>query len=594
MSLTIATGLLLALCLPLCASASTALHGIPAQPTLIALADLPAPTVDAAATTENFWSSGPAYAIYVLAGGLLFFGVHQLRVRTLRAHNRHLERLVRERTRQLEQADAAKNTFVAHLSHEIRNPINGILGASLALELKSLTPSQNEEVKTIRHCSLFLSSLVDDVLDIMKLESGTLDRRQASYNPRDLVAMCRSMLASQAETNGVTLTPTVGESVPALVMGDAGRVQQILVNFTLNAIKFSAPGPVDISLQAEGGWLHFAVADRGPGIAAADKEKLFNSFSRLGPAKKSQTAGSGLGLAVSRALATHLGGTVGLQDRDGGGSIFWLRLPLETATPALATNAGTAEFVGARALIIEDVDYNATALTFMLQQIGFHCDRAASGNEALRRLSTQRYDSVFVDYDLPDMNGGQLVRRAKQEARPGDNPLFIATTAYATTAIRQTCLEAGMDAFVTKPITPERLRQALLTFAGPLQASASVQLPRPAQLTFELIDYLSSGTEQDKKNRRQEFFTLLDETVQTMANSIPLGHREVLRRSAHQLVGHARLIGAESLATLAEQLEQKAYMTPLPGLHALITEIEAQTRALNPTGGRQPQTPATA
>jgi len=541
-----------------------------------------------------FWRTGAAYATYLGIVLALAYGAYQLRMRTLRAQTRDLERLVRERTQQLEQADAAKTTFVAHLSHEIRNPINGILGASLALELSPLSAAQGEAVKTVRHCSLFLSSLVEDVLDIIKLESGTMERRHAEFDPRALIGVIGSVLAGQAKTAGVVLTTTSEEEVPALVMGDPGRVQQILVNFVLNAIKFAAPGPVELSLQTDGGWLLFTIADRGPGIPEAEKARLFTSFARLNSAKKSSIAGSGLGLAVSRALASHMGGAVGVRARDGGGSIFWLRLPLETATSSPTAGAGTTEFVGACALIVEDVDYNAAALSFMLKQLGFRCDRARNADEALQLLRDQTYDSVFVDYDLPGMSGTELVRLAKTTTAPGKTPLFIATTAYATTSIQRICLEAGMDAFVSKPITPERLRDALLAFAAPLRASASVQLPAPGPrpLRFELLDYLGGDSAAGRQASRAEFVRTMYGMLQTMKTALPSGQREELRRAAHQLVAHARMVGAEQLAALAVQLEELAAHAPEMELAALTAEIEAQARDLTPGLTGPAQAPA--
>lgn len=526
------------------------------------------------------WRTNLAYAGCLLSGLLLAFGV--CRLRTLRAHARRLESLVRERTMQLEQADATRTTFLAHLSHEIRNPINGILGASLALELSGLSPDQGKEVKTLRHCSLFLSSLVEDMLDIIKLESRTMEHRPAVYDLRAVIGVIESMLAGQAENAGVRFSATVGEKVPALVMGDAGRVQQILVNFVLNAFKFAASRPVELIVKAEDGWLLFEVADRGPGIPEAEKAKLFTSFSRLTAAKKSGIAGSGLGLAVSRALAHHMGGQVGFHAREGGGSVFWLRLALAPAAP-VPEFAGTAEFMGAHALIVEDAAYNATTLSFMLSQLGFRCDRACDADQALRLIREQSYDSVFVDYDLPGMSGAELVRLAKTAPPPGKTPLFIATTAYATPAIRRTCRQAGMDAFVSKPITPEQLRNALLAFAAPLRACASVQLPGPGGLQFGILDYLGGSSAEGRQASRLEFEKVVHTTLQRLTNSLSLGHRESIARASHQLVGHARMVGAENLARLAEQLEGKAPNSPLAELTALADKIDFLAREITLT-----------
>lgn len=543
---------------------------------LLALAwAAPAGTHAAPAAAAAGFTGGP-FAVWLGVAAVLGAGMAWLAARRRARREQRRHERVRWQIAQLERANTAKTTYVAHLSHEVRNPINGILGAALALSAEDLPPHQREHARTIQTCATLLSALVEDALDFTQIEAGRVDLHHAPYDPRAVLGAVARILAQQAREAGVTLGVLAGDDVPELVMGDATRVQQIVLNFTLNALKFAAGRPVELGVSVADGALVFAVADRGPGIDAAERDRLFANFSRLRAARLAGIQGSGLGLAVSRALAEHMGGTVGVGDRPGGGAVFRLRLQLQPAarigrdeTPA------PAEFAGMRALVIDDLDYNATALEFILHGFGFACERARDADEALVLFGATSYDAVFVDYDLPGKNGIAFVRAAKAGLGAGRAPLFIATSAHATARPRQECLEAGMDAFVYKPITPERLRHTLRAFASPLRGSPSVQLPPPASApATPLLKYLGGETESGQRESRERFAAALEVTVHRLAAAGQLRDRVALGRAAHHLVALARMAGAADLSLRAEQLEAAAPAATESELAPLVAAVK--------------------
>jgi CheY-like chemotaxis protein/nitrogen-specific signal transduction histidine kinase len=419
----------------------------------------------------------------LLALGPVTYGFYRWRLRQLRLRNVELEERVRVHTAQLAKANAAKTQFVAQMSHEIRNPLNGIVGLSLALEETALNPRQNEIVSTLRECTTYLSTLVDDVLDFASIEAGGVELRPRPFAPSKLLGSVILMFKTERPVNQAPLEVEMDPRFPVEYIGDAGRIQQILVNFVSNALKYS-PGRIKLSatLPADAPEeIEFAVIDQGPGITAEEQKILFTKFTRLPDAQAKNISGTGLGLASCRLLAGLMGGSVGVQSVVGRGSRFYLRLPL---APAL-NSSGSAQ-VGiatpiasdCSVLLIEDTNYNAWAAAAVLAKFGLSCDRAYTGTEGLELFAKKPYLVVLLDRSLPDMDGTEVAHRIRGLENGGTRTIILAVTAYCTSEDRAICLEAGMDAFVGKPFTPEKLRQVLVSIGRSLPNAVS----RPATL----------------------------------------------------------------------------------------------------------------
>lgn len=503
-----------------------------------------------------WWRTHFAYTADAFAGALALFGLMRLRASSLRHRAQVLEATVRRRTEELEKANAAKTEFVASMSHEIRNPMGGILGSALALSKTPLQPDQQELVTTLRNCACFLASLVEDVLDFAVIEAGAYRITRSPCSPSETLDTVVRMLAPKA--GAVRMDATVDPALPDWILGDGSRIQQVIVNFAANAIKFGGRR-IGLSARMDGDHVVFAVADDGIGIAAEDQRNLFIRFSRLKSARSSAVPGTGLGLAVSRKLAERMGGSVGVESAPRRGSTFFLRIPLEAAAKS-EPKPWRLRTQGARALVVEDIAYNARALGRMLQECGFEVVYAADGEEALLRISATPYQAVFLDCDLPGVSGADVARRVRASEAGGRRVLIVATTALSTLEDQYACLAAGMDAFMTKPITPEKLSAALSGTSGFGLESATAAPPPPRapdvpQLELGVIRHLSDGSPEGMDREMASYVASLDEAVREVAQAHRLASRAAVSSAAHRVLSHARVVGAVSLAGAATDLQ---------------------------------------
>ena len=513
--------------------------------------------------TPPWWRTPVALVAWLLAIGPAAYGFYRWRVRSLRRRNTELEQKVLARTVELVEASAAKTQFVANMSHDIRNPLNGIFGLALALENTPLDEKQSELVATLRECTTYLSTLVDDVLDFASIEAGRVELRPVPFSPADLLRSIATALRTEAIASGATLVVEPDPQLPATCIGDAGRIQQILVNYVSNALKYSGGRIVLSAVRPPGApaEIEFAVADQGPGIAAAGQKILFTKFTRLTGSHSSEITGTGLGLASCRLLAGLMHGSVGVRSEPGLGARFYLRLPLGISATALPAPAINVAVPNCTVLVVEDTNYNALAATAVLAKFGLSCERAATGAEALQLFADKRFNLVLLDRNLPDMDGTEVARRMRALEADGPRAILLAVTAYCTTEDRALCLNAGMDAFLGKPLTPEKLRRVLTAAGRRHLAAASMHVPPSAMakgVDVSLLEYIADGTDQGLRHQIELFLAAL-EIAEAELNASALGGDPVaLSRAAHGVLSQARLVGNSALATAAAELEQAA------------------------------------
>jgi signal transduction histidine kinase/ActR/RegA family two-component response regulator len=506
-----------------------------------------------------WWQTPRARAAFAAAGALAVLGLLRLRTSSLKRRARLLERMVRKRTEELQKANAAKTEFVASMSHEIRNPMGGILSSALELSETPLGPEQQKLVATIRSCGAFLASLVEDVLDFAAIEAGAYKVEHAPFSPGEVLENVVKMLEPRAAR--ARMDAWVDPALPGRIVGDAARIQQVIVNFAANSLKFGGR-TVRLSARADADHALFEVADDGIGIPAEEQKNLFIRFSRLKSARNSAIPGTGLGLAVSRALAERMGGSVGFETEPGRGSTFFLRVPLEAGAAApQAQPAFSAR--GARALVVEDIEYNARALGLMLGRLGFEVEFAADGDEALARLALGPFLAVFIDCDLPRLNGIEVARRHRASEAPGERTLIVATTALSTSEDRRTCIAAGMDAFMTKPITPEKLR-AVLAESGVNGVEARAPAPPDTGLAdaagfkLDLLVHLAGGSPEGLARELTGLAASLDESMRSVHAARASGSRPAVSSAAHRVLSLARMVGADGLASAAADVQDYA------------------------------------
>jgi signal transduction histidine kinase/ActR/RegA family two-component response regulator len=402
----------------------------------------------------------------------------------LRTMNQELEAQVRERTADLasakeaaEAASRAKSAFLANISHEIRTPMNAIIGLGRALATESEHASQRARLAKVDHAAHHLMGLINDVLDLSRIEAGKLVLEEVDFAPRDLVAHIGGIVELLAADKGITLHTEVDAALPERLHGDERRLSQILLNLLGNAIKFTASGEVRLKAHAVsavsefGGAVRvrFEVTDTGIGLSDAQQARVFEAFEQADVSITRRFGGTGLGLTICRDLSLMMKGSIGVQSRLGEGSTFWVELPFGLATTVWPSGpsaaAGSPQWSGRRALIVDDNPVNIEVMALMLAAHGIGCDSAADGQAAVELASQHLYDLILMDLHMPVMDGLQATRLIRQQRLNRDAPI-LAMTANVYEEDRERCHAAGMNAHLGKPIDADELVRVLNAWLG--------------------------------------------------------------------------------------------------------------------------------
>ena len=403
----------------------------------------------------------------------------------LHRHRLELQLLVAEQTKQLrgevsahaearkqaEAADRAKSEFLAMMSHEIRTPMNGVLGMLRSLGREALSPRQQAQLRAAETSGAGLMTILNDILDYSKIEAGAVVLAEVTFSPADLLRDIVGLMAPTAQEKRLDIRLEGAEALPVAVVGDMGKLRQILFNLVSNAVKFTDQGTITLRVaaaEAAGGpVLHFAVSDSGKGIAAAAQERIFAAFEQEDGQTARQYGGAGLGLAISRRFAEAMGASLTVQSDVGRGSVFTLVAAfrpgrvadLPVAVEMAAVQPGAARL---RALVVEDNDINQMVVQTCLEDMGHSVHLVGSAEAALAALQQERFDLVLMDVSLPGLSGTEATRmiRALPEPRLAAVPI-IGVSAHAQESDRLANLGAGMSAMLPKPLSFQALAQAI-------------------------------------------------------------------------------------------------------------------------------------
>ncbi len=552
------------------------------------------------ASGEVFWgaltgrtigsASGPQSAIWVIAD----IDERRRAQEELELHRLHLETIVEQRTRQLTQArqeaqnaNEAKSRFLATMTHEIRTPMNAIVGLSqLALQTR-LTAQQRDYLDKIVLSGRIMLQLINDILDLSKIEAGRLELDNHVFNVADVLEQAVTVGRNLAETKGLRFTVETGCSVPGFMIGDDLRLTQVLNNLIGNAVKFTDTGEITLSCEchqtgADQTTLRFRVRDTGIGLTRQQRQRLFKPFTQADSSTTRKYGGTGLGLAISRQIVHLMGGTIALESTPNVGSTFLIEIPftraseeqcrearnqhaLEGLDTAITNNQNS--FKGVRILLAEDNEINQQVTVEYLALVGAKVDVAENGRLALEALSKGNYDLVLMDMMMPEMDGLDATAAMRRNERWKDIPV-IALTANATSEHRQRCQEVGMNDFITKPVEAALLYRKIghwlnLSETRPARSACTpgtgttgATLPPCRGIDGELLLRRMAGKVEFCLQVLKKFRENNLGTWERMANAIHVSEWQEAHRLAHTLKGSAGTIAAAALAEHALKLEE--------------------------------------
>ena len=515
----------------------------------------------------------------------------------IRRHGELLEERIHQRTEDLEKAmraalaaSQAKSEFLANMSHELRTPMNGLLGMLDVVLDSRLESDQRDHLETAQRCAYALLTLLNDILDLSKIEAGKMVLEKIPFNVRTVLEDCVKSYHATAAQKKIDLHFEVDLAAPSQILGDPLRLRQVVTNLLSNAVKFTDRGWVRLRLSAARGvarTMIIQVSDTGPGIEAGKLPFIFDKFTQADGSITRKYGGTGLGLAITRRLAEMQGGQVQVESQLGRGSTFTVTLPCQAVeAPEFEPAQGQHEIstvrgrgLAARLLLVEDNLVNQKVVMAILRKQGYSIEVANDGREALARLEAKPadYHLVLMDVQMPVLDGLETTRVIRRDPRWQDLPI-IAMTAHAMNGDRERCMQAGMNAYISKPVQPAHL-------VGMIETHLTARFPdSPAQpataIERSLTDRLMLDDSAMVNDLLQLFLQLAPERLERLETAASQGDRDILTAEAKNIAAAAEQLTSPSLATCAHRIEEAAERGDFHGARQDLENLKREIQSL--------------